>query len=113
MKRHVIAVEAMVLALGLSGLAAENVQQEFWTGWVTDTHCGAKGQSAGHAMCAKRCAQNGAKLVLLSDEGHVYFLEPMDLVLESAGRYVYVLGSMATGNVINVTSVETAEGSAD
>ena len=36
-----------------------------WTGWITDSDCGAKGASANHADCAKKCvADKGAKYVL-------------------------------------------------
>ncbi len=36
-------------------------------GWVSDSMCGAKGASAGHEACAKKCLDKGAKMVVVTD----------------------------------------------
>ncbi len=30
-----------------------------WTGYISDAHCGAKGNNDGHADCAKKCVKEG------------------------------------------------------
>ena len=43
---------ALVIALVL--MVAPAMYAGSWTGWITDEHCGAKGNNADHKSCAKR-----------------------------------------------------------
>ena len=78
-----------------------------FTGMVTDEHCGAKhdrypGKSA--SECARLCAVNGAKYVMLDGE-KVYTLAGKDLALDKlAGQRATVVGTL-DGTVITVSSV--------
>jgi hypothetical protein len=89
------------------GQSAEPAPQTSFTGMVTDEYCGAKhdrypGKSA--SECAKMCALNGAKYVLL-DGDKIYTLAGKDLALDKlAGRRAVISGELQ-GTVINVTSV--------
>ena len=81
-----------------------------WTGWITDEHCGAKGNNAGHKGCALKCAKDhGAALVFYNNaDQKVYKLDKQDLAKENVGHEVTVSGE-ATGDSIKVTSIEESK----
>lgn len=107
-KYTVILVVVAGLLVAGAGLAAEKGEEKTWTGWVTDTNCGLRGDNAGHADCAKRCASRGTNLALVNDEGKLFKLEPRDKVLDNAGEYVKVTGTLEE-DVIKVSSIEKVE----
>ena len=51
-----------------SVLAIAAPKDESWTGWISDSKCGAKGANAAHAACAKKCIAGGEKPVLVTDK---------------------------------------------
>ncbi len=104
----------LVVILFIAGamLAGEKGEEETWTGWVTDTNCGMKDDQAGHAACAKRCASRGVDLALVSSEGKLFKLTPKDKVVEHAGEYVEVKGTMEE-DTIQVVSIMKVEKSGD
>ena len=108
-KRLLFCAVALLLAAGAS-LAGGKGKEGSWTGWVTDTHCGAKGQSADHATCANKCVKEmGAKYALYNPtDKRVYTLEPQDKAAPHAAHYVTVKGT-AEGDTINVTSITMAK----
>lgn len=76
-----------------------------WTGWITDEHCGAKGAKAEHADCAKKCMDQGGKLVFFnSADQKLYSLDNQKLAEEHLGHEVVVTG-MADGTSIKVESI--------
>ncbi len=76
-----------------------------WTGWITDDHCGAKGASAEHASCAKKCLDQGGKLVFFnSADQKLYNLDNQKLAEEHLGHEVVVTGT-ADGSSIKVESI--------
>lgn len=105
-KRLLICSLALVLVVGFS-LATPQGKEGSWTGWVTDTHCGAKGASAKHADCAKKCVDGGqAKWALYTpSDKKVYTLDPQDKFAEHAGHQVKVTGTVS-GETITVKSIE-------
>ena len=100
----VLAGTTITLAAGQS---AEPATQTSFSGMVTDEHCGAKherypGKNA--SECAKMCALNGSKYVLLSGDD-VYTLTGNDLALDKlAGLRATVTGNLQ-GTNLNVISV--------
>ena len=95
---------ALVMALVL--LAAPALYAGSWTGWITDEHCAAKGNNAGHKGCALKCAEGGAKLVFYNNEDKkIYKLDKQDLAKEHIGHEVTVSGEAADG-AIKVASIE-------
>ena len=57
---------ALVVALVL--MVAPAMYAGSWTGWITDEHCGAKGNNADHKGCAMKCAkEHNAKLVFYNN----------------------------------------------
>lgn len=89
--------------------AEEKVKAEenAYVGWVTDTHCGAKGNNPGHADCAKLCVKSrDAKFALYTPaDGKVYVLEPQSKAGEHAAHHVKVKGTL-DGNTLKVASIE-------
>lgn len=110
-KRTSILLVAVLLIAGAT-LAGAMGEEETWTGWVTDTRCGMKDDQAGHAACAQRCAERGADLALVSSEGKLFKLNPRDKVVELAGEYVEVKGTMVE-DAIQVASIMKVEKSKD
>ncbi len=76
-----------------------------WTGWVTDTQCGAKGANANHADCAAKCVkEKGAKYALYNPKDQkTYILDPQDGAADHAAHHVKVSGTL-DGDTIHVTS---------
>ena len=107
MKKALIALAAVaVLALLVPAFAAADAGS--WTGWVTDDHCAAKGANAEHAACAKKCLDNGGKLVFYnSADEKIYGLDNQKLAEEHIGHEVVVKGT-AEGSSIKVESIEKA-----
>jgi len=88
-------------ALLMPALAAA----DSWTGWITDDHCGAKGAKAEHVSCAKKCLDQGGKLVFFNNaDQKLYNLDNQKLAEEHLGHEVVVTGS-ADGNSIKVESI--------
>lgn len=87
--------------------ASDGGAQTSFSGMVTDDHCGAKheryaGKTA--SECARLCALNGAKYVLL-DGDKIYFLAGKDLALDRlAGQRAVIHGTLS-GTTIAVASV--------
>lgn len=108
-KRLLICAVALLLAAGIS-LAGGKGKEGSWTGWVTDTACGAKGASESHAACATKCVkEKGAKYALYNPtDKKVYVLDPQDKAAGHAGHYVTVKGT-AEGDTIKFTSISMAE----
>ena len=81
-----------------------------WTGYISDSACGAKGSSESHAACATKCVkEKGAKYVFVNDADHkVYAIDAQDKVSAHAGHHVTVTGSV-DGDSMKVASVEMAK----
>ncbi len=79
------------------------------TGWVSDSKCGAKGNSAAHASCAKACVKGGEKAVFVSDkDGKVYAINNQDSVKDHVGDHVKV-SATAKGDSLQISKVEAAK----
>jgi hypothetical protein len=97
-------VATMLLAFSLTAFA------DTWTGWISDSGCGAKGASASHKQCAVTCVtKKGAKWVLVnSTDKTVYTIDNQDAVSESnVGMEVKVTGTMKN-NAVHVESIAAA-----
>lgn len=91
-----------VLVAAPLALSADSMS---WTGWITDSGCGAKGASAGHADCAKKCAEGGAKLVLYVKETQKLFaLSDQAAAMANLGHEVTVTGTLE-GEAITVAKI--------
>jgi hypothetical protein len=92
---------AAVLTLGADGS---------WTGYISDSHCGAKGTNDKHADCANKCVkEKGAKYVFVNDADHkVYAVDAQDKVSAHAGHHVTVTGAIE-GDNLKVSDIEMAK----
>jgi hypothetical protein len=99
----------LVLAFGVSVNAAGKTMT--LTGWISDSHCGAKGMSANHKMCAETCVKTkGAKWVFVNEKTkHVIAIANQDAIHpdEALGHEVTVTGSISKG-VMTVNKLEPA-----
>jgi hypothetical protein len=105
MKRF-LAVIALAAAASFVFASAEPGS---WTGWVTDSHCGAKGANADHASCAIKCVkEKGASWALWDPAAKkLYVLEHASDAEKMAAQQVTVHGTLE-GDKIEVTSMEPA-----
>ncbi len=78
-----------------------------WNGWISDSHCGAKGVSTAHAGCAKKCIEGGAKPVLVTDgEGKVLQIANPDAVKGHEGAHVKVKGTAGSDGAVHIDKIE-------
>jgi hypothetical protein len=81
-----------------------------YTGYISDSHCGAKGGSEKHSNCAANCVkENGASYVFVNDGDHkVFHLDAQDKVAAHIGQHVTVRGAV-DGENLKITSIDTAK----
>ena len=107
-----VLLAVLVASVASFAIAHENHGEEgSWTGWVTDTGCGAKGANADHAACAAKCVKGGAKYALYTsaDGGKVWVLSNQDEAAKMAGKEVTVKGKADKEKMtIEVASMEAA-----
>ena len=105
MKIRFATIAAGTLLLASLGMAADGS----WTGWISDSQCGAKGANAKAGECTTKCVkEHGAKYVFVSDADHkVYAVDNQDAVAAHAGHHVVVKGSV-NGDTMKVSSVDMA-----
>ncbi len=114
MLKRLIVFAAAVLFAGSVSLAAGTPKSTTkakkaatsWSGWITDSECGAKGANAKHTECAKKCVDTkGAKYVLYSTASKkTYSLDDQTAAAAHAGPQVQVHGTV-DGDTIHVTSI--------
>ena len=91
--------------IGLAAWAAPKDQSV--TGWISDSKCGAKGASASHEACAKKCIGAGEKPVLVSDKDQkIVPIDNPDAVSAEVGQHVAVSGSMTSSGSLHVDKVK-------
>lgn len=98
----------LVAAAALPLFAAEGAMaSQSWTGWITDSHCGAKGAGAKHTKeCVEKCVKEGGKVVFYnSADKKMYDLDKTDEALKHVGHEVKVTGTIE-GTTIHVESIE-------
>lgn len=110
MKRAISMCSVLAVMLAAISLAtfAENKTMT-WTGWISDSHCGAKGMSADHKACAETCVKTkGASWVFVSAKTKkVLSIKNQDAVNgdEDLGASVKVTGHVTEDGSIQVDSI--------
>jgi hypothetical protein len=101
---------AALTAVALGFLAVGQLRADSWTGWISDSGCGAKGVSAKHKACALKCVKGGAKYVFVDPATkEVTPIDNQDAVKESdVGQEVTVSGTMTASKSIHVESIAPA-----
>lgn len=87
-------------------LAAANsyAQSGKWTGFISDSNCGAKGKDASHSDCAKKCVKDGADPVLVVGD-KVYKFADIKQAMDVVGKKVTITGKLE-GDVITIEKVK-------
>lgn len=101
---------ATLATLGFLGIA--QARADSWTGWISDSGCGAKGASAGHKACALKCVKDkGAKYIFVSSATKdVIPIHNQEAVSEAnVGMEVTVNGNLTEDKSIHVDSIVTAQ----
>lgn len=105
-----LSVLAAIALVAAPVWAADPVKGE-WTGWVTDTHCGANGANKDHtAACVEKCMKGGSKAQLYVDsEKKSYTLSDFSKVKALVGQKVTVKGSLDSAGTITIESAAKAD----
>ena len=98
MKKIAIALALVMSAFPLTALAGE------WTGYISDSKCGAKGAKDEHADCAAKCVKGGASPVFVTD-GNVYKIDDATKVQDHIGHKVTITGELK-GDTVQVENVK-------
>ena len=83
----------LLLAALFVALAAFRADKGTWTGWISDSHCGAMGNNEGHASCAKKCIKEGYAPVFVVGE-KVYTINDPKKVSKYIGDKVTITGTI-------------------
>ncbi len=103
MKRMFVTT-ALVLLVSLIVWASPKSSK--MTGWVSDSMCGAKGATAGHAACAKKCIGGGEKVVFVTDKDQkVMQVANQDALKDHAGEHVTIEASTNADGALQVDKV--------
>ncbi len=107
MKKLVVVVFAISALLTVGATAKAKSSSKGINGWVSDVSCGAKGMNSAHADCAKKCADKGVALAIVTDKGkRVWKIENPDVVKGHEGHHVTVMGKTnASAKSINITNI--------
>ncbi len=104
MKVRFAAVIVVVLFAGALAVAGDGS----WTGYITDSKCGAKAAHEGAVECTVKCVKEGAKYVFVNDsDKKVYVIDDQEKVAAHAGHHVTVKGSVE-GDNLKLTSIDMA-----
>jgi hypothetical protein len=96
----------LVAILSFSSFADDKAMT--WTGWISDSHCGAKGMSADHKSCAQTCIKNGSQYVFVnSADKKVLMIKNQDAVNgeKNLGQEVKLTGHVNTDGSLQVDSI--------
>jgi hypothetical protein len=100
-----VAMFVCVFALPLASAAEKGT----WTGWITDSSCGAKGAKAEHRDCALKCLNDGGTLVFYETGNHkIYKIENQEQAKQHLGHEVVVTGEVADGTYILIDSITSS-----
>lgn len=84
--------------------AAFTVNNGKWTGYISDSHCGAAGNKADHAACAKKCIGEGYKPVFVVDD-KIYAITNPEKVEKYIGDKVTIEGSISGDTAISIEKI--------
>jgi hypothetical protein len=87
----------------LGSMVVYAAEKGTWTGYISDAHCGAKGNNEGHASCAKKCVKDGyAPVFVVGDK--VYAITDTKKVEKFIGDKVTITGTI-TDDKIDIEKV--------
>lgn len=93
----------LLLIVLLCSMVVYAADKGTWTGYISDAHCGAKGNNEGHAACAKKCVKEGyAPVFVVGDK--VYAITDPKKVEKFIGDKVTITGTI-TDDKIDIEKV--------
>lgn len=98
MKKYLL---LLALSFSVAAFAADNGK---WTGYISDSHCGAAGNNADHAACAKKCIGEGYKPVFVVGD-KVYAISNPEKVDKYIGDKVTIKGTITGDSSIEIKKV--------
>jgi hypothetical protein len=98
LKKVVLALVLVLSVFTVTAMAGE------WTGYISDSKCGAKGDKAAHADCAQKCVKGGADAVFVTG-GKVYKIDDASKVADHIGHKVTITGELK-GDTVQVQEVK-------
>jgi Protein of unknown function (DUF5818) len=102
---------ATVLAAALFAAVVTMAADGTWTGYISDSNCGAKGANDKARECTIKCVKDGAKYVFVNDaDKKVYVVDAQDKVADHAGHHVTVKGTVE-GGTLKLESIDMAPSS--
>jgi hypothetical protein len=103
-----VAVLFITIGLATVSKAADEAKTMTWTGWISDSHCGAKGMSADHKSCAMACIKKGSQWVFVNGaDKTVLTIDNQDAVSgdKDLGQQVTVTGHVTDKGALHVDSI--------
>jgi hypothetical protein len=113
MRRVTNLLAVLGLVLAMVSIAGAQEKTMTWTGWISDSACGAKGATAAHKDCGVKCVKDkGASYVFVDSKTKtVHKIHNQDAVsTDNFGMEVKVTGHTMEDGSIHVDSVAAAAG---
>jgi len=98
LKKVVLALVLVLSIFALTAMAGE------YSGYISDSKCGAKGAKDAHADCAASCVKGGASPVFVTG-GKVYKIDDTSKVTDHVGHKVTIVGELK-GDTVEVKEVK-------
>jgi hypothetical protein len=109
MKRAITAFGLLAVMFATLSLATvADTKSMTWTGWISDSSCGAKGANAAHKACAQTCLkEKGASFVFVNDsDKKVIAIHNQDAVkTDDLGMKVKVTGHLMDDGSLHVENI--------
>jgi hypothetical protein len=102
---------ALLFTIGLASNAS--AKSHSWSGWISDSACGAKGANAGAKDCTIKCVkEKGASYVFVSSKTKkVYAIQNQDVVTDAdLGTEVTLTGSLNSDGSMKADSITPKSG---
>lgn len=102
---------ALLFTMGSASSASD--KSHAWTGWISDSYCGAKGMSANHKDCAAKCVkENGASYVFVNSKTKkVYAIQNQGAVTDlDLGTEVTLTGTLNSDGSMKADSITPKSG---
>jgi len=110
MRKALSVLVLMTVVLAVAAIAVKAADSTMsWTGWISDSSCGAKGANAGHKACAIDCVKNkGQSWVFVDDASKkVLMIDNQSIVNQDTdlGTEVKVTGTIGANGSLHVDTI--------
>lgn len=100
----------LCLAVPTRASGKQDAKAMTYTGWISDSNCGAKGMSASHKACTTKCVKMGAKYVFVDSKTKAVdkISNQKSITDADLGHEVAVTGYKTKTGMLHVDSVKEA-----